>query len=549
MKRLYLLFFLLYCLQTYTGVEASNRNEAFLPAPNGIGGIGNIRWAVNGTQLDPHTARIRLPSTLANVMKTYCDRVGITDLFRKHLVEQELYSGAFQQVQLDDSNWILRKPTSKRDSNMHILSAHDSVSHARYMSLLAAGGFDTVLETVGRFYNLEEIYVYGASFIAVTHRNLDIVQTHFEKVHEMSFNILIPIQLKEGSRPELLLKTSDGIVALYHEHDIALVLGNQTQHGTALLDYRDSPEELCLYLSIHLAGIHGKNIDSTAKTLAERFYISEVVQSFLNSERHWKKDGSVQLSLIYNLTDDQRSKLGLIDDMDEPPDWTTFNRDDLFDYFECDEYFQGVLPIPDEKTWLFLRETYEKVVGFENSSISPISDQDGFMVKVHEAYSPGRGRGLFTGQFIPEGTLIYENRQKAFFPTSMSYRRFLMELPTNLACDYLGYVYVQTVGGDETDTTVSSYLFAELDRGVFFNGGLLPTAENIKAGKDLANSGCTMDPLDVLNEDYCDGYHYYAWRDIEEGEELFLYYEGWGEGKNSAAWVFYNLACIDNCDV
>jgi hypothetical protein len=61
----------------------------------------------------------------------------------------------------------------------------------------------------------------------------------------------------------------------------------------------------------------------------------------------------------------------------------------------------------------------------------------------------------------------------------------------------LGHVYVQVLGGDETDTTVSSFLFAELDRGVFFNGGLLPMREYIEAGKNIANCGCMMDPLDL----------------------------------------------------
>jgi hypothetical protein len=53
----------------------------------------------------------------------------------------------------------------------------------------------------------------------------------------------------------------------------------------------------------------------------------------------------------------------------------------------------GVLPIPEEGAcfFFFLRETYEKVVGIEDSSISPISRKDEFMVKVHEAHSAGRG--------------------------------------------------------------------------------------------------------------------------------------------------------------
>jgi hypothetical protein len=79
-------------------------------------------------------------------------------------------------------------------------------------------------------------------------------------------------------------------------------LGNQTQQGIAVLDYRDSPRELCLYLSIHLAGIRGKNIGEIAKGLTESFHFGEVIHSFLNSGRHWKKDGSVLLSQTYNLT-------------------------------------------------------------------------------------------------------------------------------------------------------------------------------------------------------------------------------------------------------
>lgn len=263
-----------------------------------------------------------------------------------------------------------------------------------------------------------------------------------------------------------------------------------------------------------------------------------IFPSFLHSNNNNNNCGVMAEPVSSNNND----KEGETDETCENDEWHTFDRNDFYEHFNCREYFSSERSVPEEDTWLMVRQVYENAVGVENSSISPISAQDGFLVGAKGGSSPGRGRGMFATQFIPKGTLLYVNRQKGRFPTAMSYRKFLMGLPTGLACDYLIYVYLQTVGGDKTNTTVMTLLSAELDKGVLVNGGAFPSEEAHQDDVDVANSGCTVNPFDVL-EHGCDGVRYYAWSDIQEGEEFFCYYGGWGEDVDSSIWSLYNLEC------
>eukprot|EP00957_Ditylum_brightwellii_P043698 3313322-Ditylum_brightwellii.AAC.2 len=60
--------------------------------------------------------------------------------------------------------------------------------------------------------------------------------------------------------------------------------------------------------------------------------------------------------------------------------------------------------------WRKYWETYVSVVGEIDSTIGDLaSDFDGFGTMSHFAkQSPGRGRGVFAGQDIAEGTLLWD---------------------------------------------------------------------------------------------------------------------------------------------
>jgi len=78
------------------------------------------------------------------------------------------------------------------------------------------------------------------------------------------------------------------------------------------------------------------------------------------------------------------------------------------EYFKnCDTIYKEGLPIPSKETWRKYRETYVSVVGEMNSTIGdPVADFNGVPVSHFVKQSPGRGRGIFAGEDITEGTLF-----------------------------------------------------------------------------------------------------------------------------------------------
>ena len=70
--------------------------------------------------------------------------------------------------------------------------------------------------------------------------------------------------------------------------------------------------------------------------------------------------------------------------------WINYTLDEFWDSLGCDEIFQKERPIHSSQTWMFLRQTYQDIVG-EQSTIAPLSSDNGFSVAFFASRSPGKG--------------------------------------------------------------------------------------------------------------------------------------------------------------
>ena len=568
---------------------AFRRNAGFRPSPTQPGAIQTIQF-LNGTQVHPYAVQIGLPESLTHTMKAYCDRVGITDLYRRVLMDpaHELRPGSHRIWQSDGVDWYLQRPASKWKSNMHWLSANDEKAHARYMTLLAEGGFDQVLQALGEYFDLDGIDVYSVGFIGVTHCEQGFLHTDFENVDGKAFNVLIPLQLKDGSRPEFTVMGTasdddDPIKATVHyEYNVALAVGDETLHGTGECDYRDTPGEMRMALSIYLADTNENNVESIIGDYTDPFPPAEPAYLLKNRGRHWKKDGSTRIprDAVEPLVDatcpastddepvvdpsvvestaqndgtvdndeqqkeDEEEEEEEGDDEEEEEegdeeveeedgddddddtdlsnsDWTQWDRNQLYKHLQCNEVFATDQAIPDESAWLLMRQIYTEVVGKEQSTLASTPD-DGFDVKILGKQSPGKGRGLFADEFIPKGKLVWTGRQKAWFPDAVSYRKYALALPRELACSFLMWSYIQNKlpwDGDEE----LLMLAADLEMGALMNSGEHVSPEALEGGWQIANVGCRPEDAHHLPHGCRDSL--FALRDIYPGEELLCNYE------------------------
>jgi len=133
-----------------------------------------------------------------------------------------------------------------------------------------------------------------------------------------------------------------------------------------------------------------------------------------------------------------------------------------------------IRPVHDDATWKIFRETYNSVVGEKSSTIGdPFSTDNAFRFKISARQSPGKGRGIFAEEEIPEGEILYDFSRTAQFQTGDAYRKFLDKLPNSLACDVLMWSYVQLFSNNESENEYRSSLriCTDLDPGSFCNDG------------------------------------------------------------------------------
>jgi len=214
-------------------------------------------------------------------------------------------------------------------------------------------------------------------------------------------------------------------------------------------------------------------------------------------------------------------------------DWSAWEFQGFGSHLACNQYFDESIErtTPDLRFWKNLRKTYTSIVGANHSTLSlPLSsDEDGFQVDVKAMVIPGKGRGVVANQFIPKGTLVYRSLQQARFSSAdaYSYKKLIMSVPIEAACDLLAWISIQTllVDGEEPQIII------EMDRGALVNGGT-EIEENMTEKQiaylveeeGVANLGCNPDAAKELpggcrlND--------FALSDIQIGAELLSDYEG-----------------------
>lgn len=182
--------------------------------------------------------------------------------------------------------------------------------------------------------------------------------------------------------------------------------------------------------------------------------------------------------------------------------------------FECEEVFSEQRPIPDNATWMLLRGAYVATVGRQFSSIGyGTIGADGVLVRVKVDYVPGKGRGVFALEDMPEeGTHVWDALYTARFPSAIEYRRFLASIPEDLACDVLIWSYVERSNYKDPS---SSRVSLDLDACSFMNN-IMDNLED----QNLANN-------------------YRMTRHIWAGEELIVNYEEFVE---EGGWEHFGLA-------
>lgn len=273
----------------------------------------------------------------------------------------------------------------KWNSNSHWLNPTDEKAHDQFLRVLGDGGFDVVLDAIGRHFGLETLTLYSVGFFVVNHCEDGWMHDDFNDVDGKAFNVLIPLNLANKSASQVLVESRDDsnvIAAVDYQYDVAVGVGDNTRHAAGNCDYRENGE-VRLMATLYLADINENNVKSIVKHYTDPFPPATVDYLLKWRGLHWKKDGSAQL----------------------PRDWLSHTRTDL-----------SLMPGPTEPGELALLQfadgtpvdPYAFRVAFPDSltqALQAFCNDMGFYKLFQElmtpdgAYGPGEGETVrFNGQ-------------------------------------------------------------------------------------------------------------------------------------------------------
>lgn len=234
--------------------------------------ITPMSWG-GGNRISKNMYRVALPLTLLQELRMYANKMGITDFYRSLVVDGHPYNpGQEKSVTFQQQNWMVHRPKSHWKSNMHWLSPADETAHDDYLTILSAGGFDKVLESIGAYFNLNGLSAYHLSFIGVSQCERGFIHTDVNDSGVMAFNLIIPLMLVEGESPELEILSDDETMTRFYqyEYNVASMIGDDALHATASCDYM-SKGEMRICATVYVGDITTANVRNLLMSLTQAY--------------------------------------------------------------------------------------------------------------------------------------------------------------------------------------------------------------------------------------------------------------------------------------
>ena len=235
--------------------------------------ISQFRWLGNGKSVAEYAFRLGLPERLSKALLEYCHRTGITNTFRKLVIDGEpLVPGQHRFDQYGGYEWYVQRPDNHWKSNMHWISPANEDAHQDYLRVLSDGGFDDILNSIGSHFKLDGLVAYHVTFIAVSKCDKGYVHYDFHHTEGRAFNIIIPLILANSTGPELDIQ-QDGteLIGSYkYELNVASMVGDVAFHATAAVDYLDK-KEMRMAATVYIADLNSRNIGSIMNDFTQAY--------------------------------------------------------------------------------------------------------------------------------------------------------------------------------------------------------------------------------------------------------------------------------------
>jgi len=247
-----------------------------------------MEW--NGKQISKNTYCVDLPPELLKELRDYTTSMGIVEMYRRLLAVpgdgggHPLRPGEEKKVTFNGYNWMVQRPKSHWASNMHWTSPADETANDDYLRSLSAGGFDKVLEMLGRYFHLDALSAYHLSFIGVSNCEKGFIHADVEKSGRKAFNMIIPLILQDEAGPELEILSDDETTTRYYKYkyNVASMVGDNALHATAPCNYHHQKQTTTTTRKIATNNT-GRGEETVMMRLAATIYIGDITPTNVNN--------------------------------------------------------------------------------------------------------------------------------------------------------------------------------------------------------------------------------------------------------------------------
>ncbi|KAG7374770.1 hypothetical protein IV203_013865 [Nitzschia inconspicua] len=299
--------------------SAEEEPDFLIPKNLKVGQMEPIRWREDFSPVDGsdgETFVIGFPKELHEEFTKYIANNGMMQVAHRLLYKEKEFEPYEQRIYtLDDGERWTAMIQGTWDNDMIWLDPGDESAFESLLGVLRRGGFDKVLEQVGKTFDLDGLMIQGvgAIFISENHKT-DNMHMDIPGSRGSFYNIIVPVHIPEGevSMFKLADAEDDATGALKLDPNVGVVLGGESRHGTGECNYRKK-EEFRLSFAIYVADIDDANVDLIASD-STSLWPTEGDTFWFQAQkgRLWTRDGK------HSLQNDQgRLPLYIEDDSEE----------------------------------------------------------------------------------------------------------------------------------------------------------------------------------------------------------------------------------------
>lgn len=217
-----------------------------------------ITWKHNSKPVTRNALYVGLPPNFNAFLYDFAERMGVMGIFRNVLNGRPNEIGTHRYVDLKEGQYYVQRP--HWNSNMHWVIPNDEVARKSYLKALGAGGFDTVLDSIGTSFGMEKLTCFHNTFLGISKSDDSVIHSDFYETQRRSFDFLLPIIMANSTRPEFHIQSLDGnvVVGVKYQYGTAISVGDWTMHKSAPCDYTDTGE-IRVVSSIYCSDIKPEN--------------------------------------------------------------------------------------------------------------------------------------------------------------------------------------------------------------------------------------------------------------------------------------------------